>query len=311
MSRLERGRPRQTATRGMPQQQHNCNPTPSSLHDAVLSACADAGIGPLPDLPVIGEVRCPDIDKPSNNRSCWIKLKADVAHIVGHASGYTRSVFAGKPTTPDDRVLYQQKKVVAQRMLQSKQDAAIQDAQHAWDSAQPCVASQYTERKRIRTYGCRWHSQQNCLLVPLQNIDGDIQSLQRIYEDGKKLYWSGAPTKGLFFQIGDIEPSGELLIAEGYATGSTVYRHTGKPVVCAMSAGKLLPVGEAIRHRYPDLAITICGDDDRATDGNPGRTKATEAACAIGANLAMPKLCRDCKCTDFNDQANCERGAAQ
>ena len=285
------------------------NATPRSLHDSIIDVCAEVGIGPLPELPIIGHVRCPGIDKPPTNRACWINIKRECAHIVDHASGYTTTVFEGAAPNPAERVKIRRKQAEANQMLRSKQEAAILDAQRVWQVAQPCVASEYTERKRIKTYGCRWHVSQHCLLVPLRNIDGETQSLQRIYDSGDKRYWPGAPTKGLFFLIGEIKDHSSVLICEGFATGATLHKHTSKTVICAMTAGNLLTVSEAVKHRYPDAEITICGDDDRQTDGNPGLTKAIEAADAIGAKFAMPELCACCTCTDWNDQQNCPRGA--
>lgn len=279
----------------------------TSLHDAIFDACNNAGITPPATLPATGQVRCPGIGKKPSNRACWINIKTDVAHIVDHSSGFTKSVFEGREFTAKDHVNFRRKQAAAARIDKAKRQAAIKCAQRAWDSAEPCTATKYTERKNIETYGCRWYPAQHCLLVPLRTIDGKLQSLQRLYDDGKKLCWPGAPTKAAFFMIGSIQS--DVLICEGVATGASLYKHTGKPVACAMFASNLLAVAEAIRCKYPNLSMTICGDDDRGTVGNPGRAKATESAIAFGAKLTMPNLCTNCNCSDFNDQANCKRGA--
>ena len=292
------------------QTQSNCNPTRRSLHDLVRNTCDDVGIGPLPDLPLIGQVRCPGISKGAKNRACWINIKIDYVHIVDHSSGFTSTVTTKTELTAKHHQTLLRKRAQAQRLLRSKQVAATLEVRRVWQSAQPCVDSEYTKRKRIKAYGCRWYVGQRCLLVPLRNVDGELISLQRIYDGGEKRYWAGVPTRGLFFQIGEIQSGCSVLVTEGIATGSTLFELTGKPVICAMTAGNLLVVGELLRYKHPDVEITICGDDDRGTPGNPGQTKATEAAIAIGAKLAMPSLCEDCKCSDFNDQANCDRGAS-
>ncbi len=93
-----------------------------------------------------------------------------------------------------------------------------------------------------------------------------------------------------------------VLICEGYATGASIHEATGHSVVIAFDDGKLKPVAEQIRVKYPDHAIVICTDDDRHIEGNPGLTKAREAALAVGGKLAVPVF-QDASTrgSDFND----------
>lgn len=60
-----------------------------------------------------------------------------------------------------------------------------------------------------------------------------------------------------------------------------------------------------MRGKFPDVALIVCADDDYQTDGNPGLTKATEAARAVGGLLAIPSFGdnRPEGATDFNDMA--------
>jgi len=55
---------------------------------------------------------------------------------------------------------------------------------------------------------------------------------------------------GLFHAIGDATLD-ELIICEGYATGASLHEATGFQVLCAMSAGNLLPVAQAVRNADP------------------------------------------------------------
>jgi putative DNA primase/helicase len=139
------------------------------------------------------------------------------------------------------------------------------------------------------------------LIAPLQDIDGALRSLQYIAVDGTKLFLKGGRKKGCYFTIG--EPKDAFVICEGYATGASIHEATGSPVIIAFDAGNLLPVARALRTKHPFAAITIAADDDVATDGNPGLTKAREAAAAIGASLAVPDFGgnRPKNATDFND----------
>ena len=73
----------------------------------------------------------------------------------------------------------------------------------------------------------------------------------------------------------------------------------------AFNAGNLLPVAKALREKYPEPTLIICADDDAGTEGNPGLTKATEAAQAVDGLLAVPDFGagRPDGATDFNDLA--------
>lgn len=121
--------------------------------------------------------------------------------------------------------------------------------------------------------------------------------------DGTKRFKSGTAVTGCYHAIG--KPNGKILIAEGYATGTTLHEITGHAVACAFSAGNLKPVAMALREKYPDTVLVICADDDHFTEGNPGLTKTTEAARAVDGLLAIPRFpaTRKDDDTDFNDLA--------
>jgi len=78
---------------------------------------------------------------------------------------------------------------------------------------------------------------------------------------------------GTFFTVSN-KPDGALLIAEGYATAATVHQATGFATVAAMNCGNLFAVAKAQREKFPDREIIIAADNDQATAGNPGLSKA-------------------------------------
>lgn len=70
----------------------------------------------------------------------------------------------------------------------------------------------------------------------------------------------------------------------------------------AFDATNLMPVAKHIRNHYPDKEIIICADNDQFTEGNPGLTKAKEAANAVNATVIFPKFnSLESRPTDFND----------
>jgi putative DNA primase/helicase len=77
------------------------------------------------------------------------------------------------------------------------------------------------------------------------------------------------------------------------------------PVLVAFNAGNLIPVALTARKRWPDAELIIAGDDDRGKEGNPGATKARQAAIAASALVTLPQWPDDAPkhLTDFNDLA--------
>ena len=181
------------------------------------------------------------------------------------------------------------------RLQWQAKDAA---ASHLAKSA-PAVQHAYLKAKGIQANGARIDG--DCLIIPMHDTAGAIHSLQKITPDGEKRFQYGGRVRGCYFGIG--KPDGRLIICEGFATGASIHECTGYAVAVAFNAGNLESVARDLREKYPLLAITIAADDDCKTDGNPGLTKATAAALAVGASLAVPVFPagRPDKATDFND----------
>ena len=166
-------------------------------------------------------------------------------------------------------------------------------ALNIWTESKPARDTHlYLRNKRVGSHGLRIYK--SSLLIPLIDTEGKIHSLQFISEKGDKRFLSGGRKKGCYYAIkGAREP---LLIAEGYATAATLHEATGLSTVTAFDAGNLKHVASAIRAKHPDLAITICADNDLNGSENVGLVKAKEAALLIGAKLAVPPIVGD-----FND----------
>lgn len=157
-----------------------------------------------------------------------------------------------------------------------------------WKAATPASDDHaYLARKGIKANGARLHK--GALLIPMR-ADGTIHSLQFIGVDGGKRFLTGGRVAGCYFSIGDTRGAAALCIAEGFATGATIHEATGCPVAVAFNAGNLLAVAKAMREKFSDLPLILCADDDRHTTGNPGLTKATAAARAVGGLLVIPEF---------------------
>lgn len=202
-------------------------------------------------------------------------------------------------------------KQMAQDELSQKYEQASQIAQAQWQHALPVeVSHPYLQRKAIKAYGIRQYQQ--ALLIPIRDEHGKIWSLQYIYPDGHKLFLKNGAIQGHFFVIGPLDTTIPLCLCEGYATGATIHQVTGYPVIGALSANNLKPVALILRKQYPDRKIILCADNDdhlRAKGQlNIGVEKAREAACAIGAHLAIPPIPTSfqpsIQSMDFNDFYN-------
>ncbi len=206
--------------------------------------------------------------------------------------------------TQAERSAHQQRmQAIAQQReadkAQRQHDAATAAAQR-WEAAQPAPADHpYLVRKGIQPHGIK--AEGEALLIPLRDAATTLHSLQAIGPEGDKRFQPGGRIKGCYFGIG--KPKGVLIVCEGFATGASIHEATGHAVACAMNAGNLLEVAQALHSKYPMLRLILAADDDAFTDGNPGITKATEAAKAVGGYLTKPHFSgeRNDKETDFND----------
>jgi putative DNA primase/helicase len=190
----------------------------------------------------------------------------------------------------------------AQEAAQQHDAARAQDkAQRLWEVGAECVDSPYLTAKKIAACGARI-LYGGMLTIPLRDIDGVIHTLQHVADDGQKRFLTGGIVSGHFHRIDGDET---ICICEGFATAATVHRTTGHTAIVAFDAGNLIHVAKIIRAKYPEADIVICADDDHKTKGNPGLTKAREAAEVINGYVAVPNfgINRRDKDTDFNDLA--------
>jgi putative DNA primase/helicase len=88
-----------------------------------------------------------------------------------------------------------------------------------------------------------------------------------------------------------------VIICEGFATAATLHEQTGSRVYLAFTANNLLSVARIVKEKLPNAEIVLAADNDTETAGNPGLTKATEAAAAVGGSVIAPPIPN----ADFND----------
>lgn len=270
----------------------------------IASAMAAVGICPreFPELEP-GKVQRFGIegDKPGS-RNGWMTLFPDQAGAVfgSWRSGVTGTCFAdgggNRPHFEQARITRIASELAGRAKREREREAAAA-CSDMWRKALPASDHAYLSKKQIMPHGARLLGE--ALLIPVFDDLWRLQSLQFIQPDGQKRFKSGGRMSGGRVWIG--EPNGKtaLLLCEGFATGATLHEATGLPVVVAFNAGNLLAVARDVRNKYRRARIVICADNDLGTDGNPGLTKASEAADAVNAELFLPP--DEYGHSDFND----------
>jgi len=233
-------------------------------------------------------------DKPRSDNG-WYVLHADdpAAGAFGSWKQQTNETWSLKPyqtMTTTEKAAYTAKMEAVKREREAERERIQAECRDwclaIWEKAKTATnLNPYLKSKGVKAYGLKTFK--DSLLVPVQDMAGTIHGMQFIAPDGTKKFKTGTNKTGHFYGMG--EPKGETLcIAEGYATAASVHQATGYPVLAAFDAGNLKPVAEIVKARFPHLKIIICADNDQWTPGNPGLTKATEAARAVKGLLAIP-----------------------
>jgi len=211
----------------------------------------------------------------------------------------------GRKLTPAENAAHRAKLETMRREREAvkarEQSEAASKAAAIWNAAPPATADHpYLTRKGIKASGARLHN--DALVIPMR-AGGEIHSLQFIGPDGDKRFLTGGRVTGCYFSIGNPKGAAALCIAEGFATGATIHEATGCPVAVAFNAGNLRAVAKAMREKFPDFKIVVCGDLDKS---GTGQKAATESAQAISGLVVLPdftseELAGDHPPSDFND----------
>jgi len=261
--------------------------------------------------------RCGTAERP-HSQNGWYIAHADslVSGVYGDWQTDDTWKFCAKgenELTPEERnglkVRIEGDKQRQQKETAKRHAEAQTEAKRIFDeSVQAPNDHPYLVHKGVKAVGDLRIVADGRLLVPVLDLQGTITSLQYIADGGDKRFLAGGKVKGGCFSIptANGRKDGPLYVCEGYATGATIHQATGADVRIAFNCGNLQAVSEMARAQYPDRKIIVCADDDMKTEGNPGLTKATEAALAAKAMLAVPRFNDQTGKTDFNDMAATE-----
>ncbi|MFU6377879.1 VapE domain-containing protein [Metapseudomonas otitidis] len=308
--------------------------------DDVLKQLQDYGLRPATPLVVGKRVRCEAENDKAPERTGWYviyeHLTSDHRTIYcgaygdwrqGEKGSWQRIKPKGGRLSAEDREVMKKRAEEGQRKAAEaearKHRTAARRAAAMWKKLPEKGTSLYVERKRVVAFGLRYSKKSGAALVPMRRVkDGQLSGLQVLYpqvqaDTGRdKSYWPyGLEKEGAAHIIGpDPEPGDVVLVCEGYATGASLHMATNLPTVVCFDAGNLLPVGKALRERYPGRQLLFCADDDWKTviNGKPhntGRIRAENAATVTGGQVVLPVFDNDReeRWTDFND-LHCAEG---
>jgi putative DNA primase/helicase len=285
-------------------------PIPTAPVENFARAIADAGIEPPDEIIADGGVHRFATNGKRGDDAGWYVLHSD--GIPAGAFGDWRSDVTKtwcarriESLSPAEREEHR-RRIEAARCEAEAERARVQKevakrAAELWARAKPETGEhRYLRDKRVQAHGIRTDGER--LLIPMRDAEGKPWNIQRVAPDGTKRFLPGGRTKGLYFGIG--RPDGVLVIAEGFATAASIREATGHAVAVAFSAANLPAVAEALRKKLgPDVRLIIAGDNDVS---GIGQKAATEAACAIGGRMAIPKT----PGSDWNDVAQAEGSEA-
>lgn len=162
------------------------------------------------------------------------------------------------------------------------------------EQSEDAVAPYLKSKGFAKPYGSRKLG--DICLIPMHK-NGSLVGVQQISPDGHKLFLRGQECRGAYFVIGE-EPK---YLCEGFATGCAIHSATNAGVIVAFNAGNLMAVGE----HFKGSRLIVCADDDYATPGNPGLTKAIAVAQALNFKFIKPKFEKN-RGTDFDDLMRAE-----
>lgn len=282
------------------------------LYDDCLAHMQANELSPEGSIQATGEIHRYSIDSKKNQPDEWYIAFKGLSHKGNpylcciYGSWSTGETFTYKSWesqkfsirfSKEERKQVEKNFAEAQRKSQEEREhnhkLAAENAQKIWNKAVEADNHPYLEKKGVKSHGLKVQSKQKSpnLIIPAYNREGEIRTLQYIYENKQKKFQkrflAGGEKKGCYFFIGSQGKTPErLIVTEGYATGSSVYEATGIPVVVAFDSGNLFSVCRSLKEKYPQSMIFIAGDDDQWTMGNPGRIKAMEASCSLC--LALP-----------------------
>ncbi|SBW07484.1 DNA primase TraC (Replication primase) [uncultured delta proteobacterium] len=189
--------------------------------------------GQIHRVPIIGKSRG-DLD----GAYCGFLDERPAGWMQDFSAGEKHTWAASDHTLTKEQLAVQRAEIARKReerqqAIIERQHSAARDAHAEWIGHDWATAENaYLQKKGVPPLGVREDLDGN-LMVPAQNVEGDLRGLQYISPEGQKRFQSGMEKNGNYHLIaepGKDLSQGEILLAEGYATGASLHMATEKPV---------------------------------------------------------------------------------
>ncbi len=214
-----------------------------------------------------------------HKKSAWIRLfewtsPTTTRRYISGAYGWRGDTWnieaSSREWSPAERAAEMEARKAAAKAAEADRlkdaETAQVKAKRMWDKGRDAAQGPlhpYLERKKVGAFGLKTGFNQR-LMVPLRDLQGDLQGLQYISPDGKdKKFGTGTIKEGRFHLVGEVTDNVPIAFAEGYATAASGHMATGWPVVTCFDAGNLMEVAVSWRKLYPDHQFVFLADDDR------------------------------------------------
>jgi phage/plasmid primase-like uncharacterized protein len=216
-----------------------------------------------------------------------------VGHLDGHPAGYVRNNKTGVEMNWKSKgyTLEPEQKAVLHALaaikLQERGEELARQHEQAADRVVRQMAdlmpitrpTPYLQAKGLESMpGAFTDRDGKTTYIPATDAEGKQWTTQYIQEDGTKRFAKDSRKTGCFHAVGGLDALAKapaLVIAEGYATASSLARSLGHATVAAFDSGNLPDVAMALHKQFPDKPVVIAGDNDQhleATQGiNPGK----------------------------------------
>ncbi len=243
----------------------------------------------------------------TNEKSGWYVIHQVGEHIFANYGNWRTGQEQKWSSTKNSNLSQRQREDLTKRIQEAQKKAEIEQKKRQNEVAVDCEARfksygkvdkhGYLTTKNIQNYGLK--SKSESLVVPIYNILGEIRSLQYMNKKGDKRFVSAGEVKGNMFLIGtdfqSISKLENIIVTEGYATGSSVYEATNIPVACVFSANFGYEAVKNIRAKT-DARIILAFDNDKT---GLGQKKSQEIASSFyNCVVRVPSIIGD-----YNDLA--------
>ena len=243
----------------------------------------------------------------TNEKSGWYVIHQVGEHIFANFGNWRTGQEQKWSSTKNTNLTQTQREDLTKKIQEAQKKAEIEQKKRQNEVAVDCEARfksyakvsehGYLTIKNIQNYGLKLKSES--LVVPIYNILGETRSLQYISPKGDKRFVSAGEVKGNMFLIGtdfdSLPKLKNLIIVEGYATGSSVYQATKIPVACVFSANFGHEAVKNIRAKT-DCKLTLAFDNDKT---GLGQKKSQEIASSFyNCTVRTPSISGD-----YNDLA--------